>query len=123
VDLDIAIQKHAQWKFKFNDALHNKEQLDAAAISKDNNCEFGKWLHGDAKEQFGKEGSYVKCVADHAAFHVEAGKIAVLVNAHKPDEAERLMAKGSAYDQVSKRVAISIIELKNATHMKNATHK
>ena len=123
MDLDIAIQKHAQWKFKFRDALHNKEQVDAAAISKDNNCEFGKWLHGDAKAQFGTVGSYAKCVTEHTAFHVEAGKVAVLVNAHKSDEAERLMAAGSAYDQASKRVAVSIIELKNATHMKNAIHK
>ena len=123
MDLDIAIQKHAQWKFKFLDALHTREHMDAAAISKDNNCEFGKWLHGDAKAQFGKEGSYAKCVTEHAAFHVEAGKIAVLVNANKPDEAERMMAARSTYDQASKRVAVSIIELKNATHMKNAIHK
>jgi methyl-accepting chemotaxis protein len=115
VDLNIAIQKHAQWKFKFLNALHRKELMDTAAISKDNNCELGKWLHGEAKALFGKEGSYVKCVADHVAFHVEAGKVAVLVNANKADEAERLMARGSVYDQVSRRVAISIIELKNAT--------
>ena len=116
MDLDMAIQKHAQWKFKFRDALHTKEHMDAAAISKDNNCEFGKWLHGDAKVQFGNVGSYAKCVAEHAAFHVEAGKIAVLVNANKADEAERLMASGSVYDQISKRVAVSIIELKQAIH-------
>ena len=116
MDLDNAIQKHAQWKFKFLNALHTKEAMDAAAISKDNICEFGKWLHGEAKAQFGTNASYAKCVADHAAFHVEAGKIAVLINAHKADEAERLIATGSAYDQVSRKVAISIIELKNATH-------
>ncbi|MGO9317044.1 MAG: CZB domain-containing protein [Terracidiphilus sp.] len=115
MDLDIAIQKHAQWKFKFRNALHNKEIMDAAAISRDNNCEFGKWLHGDAKAQFEKESSYAKCVAEHAAFHAEAGKVAVAINANKAEQAERLMAAGSAYDQISKRVAISIIELKNAT--------
>ena len=115
MDLDMAIQKHAQWKFKFLNALHTKEAMDAAAIAKDNNCEFGKWLH-EAKVMYGKVGSYAKCVAEHAAFHVEAGKIAVLVNAHKADEAERLMGAGSAFDQASRRVAISIIELKNDTH-------
>ena len=116
MDLDNAIQKHAQWKFKFLNALHNKEVMDEIAISRDSNCEFGKWLHGDAKAQFGMVGSYAKCVADHAAFHVEAGKVAVAINARKPEEVERMMAKGSAYDQASRTVAISIIELKNATH-------
>jgi methyl-accepting chemotaxis protein len=87
--------------------------MDAAAISKDNNCEFGKWLHGEAKALYGKEDSYAKCVAGHAAFHVEAGKVAAAINAKKMDEAERMMAAGSNYAQASKNVGISIIELKN----------
>ncbi|MGD0802076.1 MAG: CZB domain-containing protein [Terracidiphilus sp.] len=114
MDLDNAIQKHAEWKFKFRNALHNDELMDAAAISKDNNCEFGKWLHGDAKMQYGKDGCHAKCVADHAAFHLQAGKIATAINAKTPQEAERMMAAGSAYDMASKRVGVSIIELKNA---------
>jgi methyl-accepting chemotaxis protein len=113
MDLDSAIQKHAAWKFKFRNALYSNEPMDAAAISKDNNCEMGKWLHGEAKALYGKNGSYAKCVADHAAFHVEAGRVAVAVNAKKADEAERMMAAGSQFAEISKRVAVSIIELKN----------
>jgi methyl-accepting chemotaxis protein len=116
VDLDNAIQKHAEWKFKFRGAMHNNEQLDAAAISKDNNCEMGKWLHGEAKTLYGQTAGQAKCLADHAAFHVEAGKVAAVINARKIEEAERMMAPGSAYDQASKRVGVSIIELKNAIH-------
>lgn len=116
MDLNNAIQKHAEWKFKFRNALHNDETMDAAAISKDNNCEFGKWLHGEAQALFGKCVSHAKCVADHAAFHVEAGKVAATINAKKKDEAERMLATGSAYDQVSRRVGVSIVELKNETH-------
>jgi methyl-accepting chemotaxis protein len=116
MDLDIAIQKHAEWKFKLRNALGNCETLDAAAISKDNNCEFGKWLHGEAKTLYGKIGGHLKCVTDHAAFHVEAGKVAAAINAKKMGEAEHLMAAGSAYDLASKKVGISIIELKNAIH-------
>lgn len=116
MDLDSVIQKHAEWKFKFRNALHNSEQMDAPAISKDNNCEFGKWLHGEAKAQFGTRPGYAKCVADHAAFHVEAGKVAVAINAKKADEAERMLALGTSYSEASKRVSVSIIELKNQIH-------
>ena len=116
MDLDLAIQKHAEWKFKFRTAIHQNEQLDASAISKDNNCEFGKWLHGEAKAQLGRLGSYVKCVADHAAFHTEAGKVAAAINAKKLEEAEKMMASGTPYSEASKRVGIAIIELKNASH-------
>ena len=123
MDLDNAIQKHAEWKFKFRHAIHNNELMDVAAISKDNNCEFGKWLHGEAKAQFGNDGCYEKCVTDHAAFHVEAGKVAAAINAKEMEAAERLMAAESLYSEASKKVGVSIIELKNAAHKKNATPK
>lgn len=113
MDLDNAIQKHAEWKFKFRNALHANETMDAAAISKDNNCEFGKWLHGEAKALYGKSATHAKCIANHAAFHVEAGKVAAAINAKKKDEAERLLSNGSAYSEVSKKVSVCIIELKN----------
>ena len=113
MDLNNAIQKHAEWKFKFRNALHANETLDAGAISKDNNCELGKWLHGEAKTLYWKSAAYAKCIPDHAAFHVEAGKVAAAVNARKKDDAERLMSSGFAFAEASKRVGISIIELKN----------
>lgn len=115
MDLDTAIQKHAEWKFKFRSALVEKQTLDAAAISKDNNCEFGKWLYGEAKTLYGKSATHADCLADHAAFHAEAGKVAAAINAGKMEEAERMLAGGSTYSEASKRVSVRIIEMKNET--------
>jgi hypothetical protein len=47
---------------------------------------------------------------------VEAAKVAAAVNAKKKDEAERLMSAGSAFSETSKKVSVSIIELKNEIH-------
>jgi methyl-accepting chemotaxis protein len=116
MDLDSAIQKHAEWKYKFRTALHSGEPLDAAAISKDNNCEFGKWLHGEAHSLYGNNSHYAECLTDHAAFHVEAGKVAAAINAKKAEEAEKMMAPGTPYSEASKKVGIAIIELKNTPH-------
>ena len=86
MDLDTAIQKHAQWKFKFTSHLRSVqmgepvEPLDAGTIAKDKCCEYGKWLHGEAKSQYGPKPAYVRCVAAHAEFHAEAGKIALALN-------------------------------------------
>lgn len=113
VDLNNAIQRHAQWKFKFRTAIQTNEQMDAAAISKDKNCELGKWLHGEAKVLHGQCQSYAKCLAEHAAFHTAAGKVAVAVNAGRKEEAERMLAAGSAFSEASKRVAVALIELQN----------
>ena len=87
MDLDTAIQKHAEWKMKFRSAMSQHESMDAATIAKDNCCELGKWLHGDGKTKFGKLSSHGGCVSSHAAFHVEAGKVAQAINAKKYTEA------------------------------------
>lgn len=119
MDLDLAIQKHAQWKFRFHSAIQNikdngkAEPMDVASIAKDNNCEFGKWLYSDAKQQFGHLPSFAKCTAGHAEFHAAAGKVAAAVNAQKATEATQLMAPGSVFAEASKRVGVAIIELKN----------
>lgn len=117
MDLNIAIQKHAEWKFKFRNALFTNESLDAAAISKDNNCELGKWLHGESKAQFGTNGNHMKCLVAHAAFHVEAGKVAAAINAKKTVEAEKMISNGSAFSEASKQVGVALIELKNDVHL------
>jgi methyl-accepting chemotaxis protein len=113
VDLNVAIQKHAQWKFRFHQAMLEKQQMDAASISKDNNCELGKWLHGEAKALHKHCKAYAKCVTGHAAFHVEAGKVAVVVNAQRKEEAERMLGADSAYTAASKQVSVALIELQN----------
>jgi hypothetical protein len=44
---------------------------------------------------------------------VEAGKVAAAINAKKVEAAELLMAAESQFAGVSKKVGVSIIELKN----------
>ncbi len=111
MDLNEAIQKHAQWKFRFRQAMLTNETLDAAAISKDNNCELGKWLHGEGKALHGHCGAHAKCMAEHAAFHREAGKVATVVNAKRMQEAELMMSSSSAFSEASKAVSVALIEL------------
>ncbi|MGC1463034.1 MAG: CZB domain-containing protein [Terracidiphilus sp.] len=113
MDLNAAIQKHAEWKFKFRSAIFTGEMMDAAAIAKDNNCEMGKWLHGEAKALYGHQAAHAKCLANHAAFHVEAGKVAAAINAKKKADAEKMLGAGSAFSEASKIVAVAIVELKN----------
>jgi len=115
LDLNDAIRKHAEWKFKFRNALHDGTALDAGAISTDNNCEFGKWLHGEARQAFGEEKAYPTCVAEHAAFHRAAGKVALAVNAKQKEQVEKLIAPGSEFAETSKKVSVAIIELQNAS--------
>jgi len=112
INFEDVLEKHSAWKVKLRAAITQKEVLDAATISKDNCCDFGKWLYGDAKAQVGQRASFTECVAKHAAFHVEAGKIATTINAKKYQEADRMLAGGSPFSNASNDVGIAVMRLK-----------
>jgi hypothetical protein len=112
MDLDQAIERHAQWKVKFRQAISNKETMDAETIAKDNCCELGKWLHGDAKTKFGHLASQSECIKKHAAFHIEAGKVAKAINAKNFADAAAMIDAGTPYATASNAVGVAITKLK-----------
>lgn len=112
MDLDHAIQKHAEWKTHFRKAITQHETMDTATIGKDNCCELGKWLHGEGKVKLGKLATHSNCLNKHAAFHVEAGKVAEMINKKMFANAEGMLAVGSTYTNASNAVALAITQLK-----------
>ncbi|MDD4907008.1 MAG: methyl-accepting chemotaxis protein, partial [Methylobacter tundripaludum] len=112
IDLDKALEKHSEWKVKLRTAISKREEMDAATISRDDCCDFGKWLHQDVKSHLALEPSYADCVSRHAAFHIEAGRIANMINAKKFSEAETLLGNGSAFVAASTAVGVAIMRLK-----------
>jgi methyl-accepting chemotaxis protein len=113
IDLDTALQKHAEWKVKFRTAISHNDKLDVATISKDNCCDFGKWLHGNTKLHLGHLGSFSECISKHAAFHIEAGKVAQAINEKRHQEAHAMIsAADSAFVSASSAVGIAIMRLK-----------
>ena len=112
MDLDSAIKAHGEWKLKLRMAIQKKEQLDARAISCDNACPLGKWLHGEAKAKYSTLKSYSTCVERHATFHTEAGKVASAINAGKYTEAEAMLAGGTPYSSASSAVGTAVISLR-----------
>ncbi len=115
MDLDDAIARHAEWKTKFRRAISGHETMDAATISGDSACQLGKWLHGEAKMKFATHDAYTECVAKHAAFHAEAGKVAQTINQKKFVEAEAMLNAGTAYAGASSAVGVAIMRLKKET--------
>ena len=112
MDLNQAIAKHVEWKLTFRGAIANQESVDAESIFKDDGCELGQWLHGEARTRFATLASYSACVAQHAAFHVEAGKVAGIINARQFLDAEAMLAGDTPYARASTAVCSAIIRLK-----------
>jgi methyl-accepting chemotaxis protein len=112
MDLDRAVAAHAQWKIRLRGAIANGDQLDAASVSADNCCELGKWLHGDARRLADPQGLIGDCTAKHAEFHRQAGQVARAINAKRMDDAERMLAPGTAYSNASNNVGVALLRLK-----------
>lgn len=117
MDLDSAIQKHGEWKTKFRSAISRQETVDADTVAKDNCCDLGKWLYGEAKTKYSNLSSYKDCVARHTSFHSEAGKVATLINRKKFTEAEVALGVGSKYLSASSDVAVAIMRLKKEANI------
>lgn len=112
IDLDSAIQKHAQWKVKLHSAITRQEKLVVDEISRDDCCIFGKWLYGEAKSKYSHLNNYIDCRDKHKLFHLEAGRVAQFINDEKYDEAETMLGASSSYAQASSGVATAIISLR-----------
>jgi methyl-accepting chemotaxis protein len=89
--------------------------MDAANISADNCCELGRWLHGDAKQRLGRFKSYTDCVGKHAAFHREAGKVAMAINAGKYAEAGAMLEGATPYAAASSAVGSALLAMRKET--------
>ncbi len=96
------VKSHHSWMARFRAAIANEEELDAASISKDDECELGKWLHSDFVRPYaGHLPRYHVYVKKHAEFHIEAGKVAKLINVHDYETAQRLLNHSSNFSRSS----------------------
>lgn len=112
MNLDEAIQAHAQWKIKFRSAISKKEQMDSVKISADSCCPLGMWLYGEAKTKYCHLNSYKDLLQKHATFHREAGKVASAINAKKYVEATAMLDPGTPYMSASSATGVAISTLK-----------
>ena len=111
MDLDDAIAAHAQWKTTFRAAITRQELMDAESISADNCCELGKWLHGEGRGRYGSVPQFTSLMEQHKEFHVEAGKVAQLINAKQFKAAQSAFSASSPFGMASTNVLLSISAL------------
>lgn len=115
MDLNTAVQKHAEWKTKLRSAIAKQEQMDVTTLSRDDCCELGQWLHGDARARFGKLAAHTECVRNHQTFHNEVAKVAVAVNAKRYAYAEGMLGAATPYAKASSALSVAFLHLRKAT--------
>ncbi len=113
MNFDEAREQHAQWRFKFRGAIRQNETMDVAAIAKDDQCDLGKWLYGEAKGKYSRLSSYTDCVKTHAHFHVAASNVAKVINEEKYKEAWALLGMGSEFSLATAAIVSALDLLQN----------
>lgn len=93
MDFREAVTAHLQWKSRLATFLQgdSPEQLDPNTVSKVDQCELGKWLHGEAKSGFENSLEYQGLLETHATFHHCAGEIVKWTLSGDKTEATRLL--------------------------------
>lgn len=100
-EIKKAIGAHGMWKVRLRSAVDTgKSEFTVDKVKADNNCDFGKWLHG-LPEGEKKSLSWTKVRDLHAKFHVEAAKILESALAGKKEAAAKGLDTASEFSKLS----------------------
>lgn len=110
--LDNAILAHHVWKNKLRAAIANKTPLEVDSVGRDDCCEIGQWLYGEGGALHAQKPEFVTLLQKHKVFHLEAGKIAMHINAANYAQASRMIDSGTPFGSASLAVAQAVSALK-----------
>ena len=113
-EITKAIGAHGMWKMRLKRILETGvAEIDPVKAASDNQCEFGKWLHGQTLPADVKSSAQYKTIKIlHANFHQCAGKITRLALSGEKDEANRAMS--TEFDDVSRSLVAEMMQWKKA---------
>lgn len=103
-----AVAAHTKWKTRLHSGI-TEGHLDTAStqISRDDQCEFGQWLHSADLDEEIKAGKPYKVIRRlHAEFHGCAGKIAHRVEEGRIEEARSLLEED--YRETSRKLMMAL---------------
>jgi hypothetical protein len=114
MDFSGAIQAHANWKLRLLSYCQGvlREKLDLRMLERDNVCELGKWLHGEARK-YSADPMLRELTDAHAAFHRCAASMAALVERGQAGTAEAFLnSKDSDFCRLSIKVVGFLMKMR-----------
>ncbi|QEL55361.1 CZB domain-containing protein [Chromobacterium paludis] len=88
MDLEQEILSHEEWKARLLEAIAEQARLDVDTLTRDDCCLLGVWLHGGGGSRPGRLAIFQGCLNRHRMLHGEIGRIALLINQGRYEEAE-----------------------------------
>lgn len=111
MNFDDAIAAHIMWKVRLTQFIDgiSTEKVQSTTVCKDNLCDLGKWIYGDAIK-YKSLPQYQDLLNKHANFHICAAD--VVKNIERNDRPAAKSALGGAFAIASKETVAAIMELK-----------
>lgn len=102
-NISKAISSHGQWKERLAHAIWSgASDFNPEIVKLPDRCELGQWLYGADISPDAKGSAYYQRAVDlHAQFHVEAATVLGVALQGDRIQAEKLMAPGSKYANLS----------------------
>jgi hypothetical protein len=112
-----AIAAHSHWKKRLRDAIATgKSDFVVDKVRRDDQCDFGTWLHGSI-DAGGHKSPHYSTVKDlHAKFHVEAARILGMALGGKQADAEAAMQPGTTFMTLSSNLTSEMVRWRDETH-------
>ena len=115
MNFDEAIAAHTMWKIRLRKVVDGHgEKLDVATVSKDNQCDLGKWIHGEGTSYKSLE-AYDKLKTAHAKFHKCAAQVITEVNGGRKASADALLQPQGEFAKISTETVTAIMAIKRAS--------
>ena len=111
---------HVKWKMRLVQYIggQSHEELDVAAVSCDDKCDLGKWIHGPATK-YSSTTEYKDLRASHAEFDKTVGAIISCVHDNKIEGARKLLSGDFA--TTSKKTISAIHAMWDKTEQSGST--
>lgn len=111
-DIDKALAAHGAWRQRLITVIATgNSDVQAAQVQVDNACAFGKWFYSLPPEIRSAE-VCAKIQKLHADFHKEAARILGLALTGKKAEAEKAMAFGGLFMDISGKLSVALTRWK-----------
>ncbi|MQQ07352.1 hypothetical protein GFB49_02690 [Epibacterium sp. SM1979] len=110
-----AMQAHAAWKQKLGDAVKTgRLPKPSCDIRTNDQCSFGKWLFSLTSDpRVARSAGYQEVMKTHTVFHLEAGRVAELVEKDDLAAAERAL-NGPGYNAATTNLNNAMLQWKQS---------
>ncbi len=110
-EIKNAVGTHGMWKKKLKSAISSgRIDVQVSTIKADNQCSFGKWLHGPTITEKQKSSNHYRNVRElHAVFHEKASKVAQLAISGNKAAATKMLEVNGEFSEASAALTTAML--------------